>query len=111
MSDVVVAAAIAGGVGLAGNITTYFATKRQSEASLAAAREQSTHDLARLEAEHREGERQSRRDTYRRFIVMIAGLDGWAQGLGQRQRTRENFNELLAEHRAATGSVRLINAP
>jgi hypothetical protein len=110
MSDVIVAAAIAGGVGLAGNITTYLATKRQADANLDALREQSTRELERLAAEHREGERQSRRDIYRAFIASINELDAWAQGLAQ-QRTRDNFHEWLSDYRDLVAAVRLLNAP
>jgi hypothetical protein len=110
MSDVIAAAAIAGGVGLAGNVTTYLATRWQAGKTLEATREQSRRELDRVRAEHREGERQHRREIYREFAAILHEFDQWTLGYGS-ERTPEHFGEWLGRYRTATATVRLVDSP
>jgi hypothetical protein len=52
VNDVIAAALIAGGVGLAGNYTTYLATKRQADNNLRAAQQQAAVEVKKVEAEN-----------------------------------------------------------
>jgi hypothetical protein len=79
MSDVVWAAAIAGGVGLAGNAFTYLAARANRRL-----------DMARLETENerfheerREPERQNRDGTYHRLLAVLDRYDMWATGYAE----------------------------
>jgi hypothetical protein len=101
MSDVVWAAAIAGGVGLSGNAFTYLAARANRRL-----------DLARLEAENeqrREPERQNRQGTYHRLLAVLDRYDMWATGYAEGV-DDATFEATLAEHNYLLGAVHLFGA-
>lgn len=68
MSDVIWAAVVAGGVGLAGNVTTYLATRHQANSALKAENRKIEADLERLRMEHAEPHLQHRQGVYHDFL-------------------------------------------
>ena len=115
MSDVVWAAAIAGAVGVAGNITTYVVSRQQAKTAIASAKGQSEVELEkvraeneRLREEHREAERQNRQGTYHRFLAALDRFDMMATG--NTPATDAHFSELLGEYNQLYGAIRLFGA-
>jgi hypothetical protein len=74
-SDVIWAAAIAGGVGVLGNAATLWATQLQRASHERTETKRIAADAARLKAEHEEAERQRRLTSYQSLMVVLAELD------------------------------------
>jgi hypothetical protein len=103
MSDVIWAAAIAGGVGLLSNIPTYLSARRTAYVELARLREESE----RLREQHREAERQNRQGTYHRVLAALDRFDMIATGAPF---TTDEFDQLWDGYNALAGGVLLFGA-
>jgi hypothetical protein len=112
MSDVVVAAAIAGAVGVLGNGLTYLATRKQAEVTIQNVERQASIDLARVEAEntrlrqqHLEAERQNRQGTYHRLLALLDRFDMYGTGYAP---TDDEFTASLDALNTLVGGVHLM---
>jgi hypothetical protein len=105
MSDVVWAAAIAGGVGLAGNAFTYLAARANRRLDLATLEAENE----RFHEERREPERQNRQGTYHRLLAVLDRYDMWATGYASGI-DDDTFEATLAEHNYLIGAIHLFGA-
>ncbi|MDX6672075.1 MAG: hypothetical protein QOI91_2438 [Solirubrobacteraceae bacterium] len=104
MSDLVATALITGIVGIAGSITTYFATRRQADRQAEIALHQSSEETQRLRDDRAEAERQNRQGTYHRWITCMDRLSMMASG----HRAASEFAEWMAEYSTTTAGVKLF---
>jgi hypothetical protein len=115
MNDVIWAAIIAGGVGLAGNVTTYFTAKSGAAATVRTAEQAAAVELERINAENerlreqiRDDERRNRQGTYHRMIAVLDRLDYYATGYPP---TDEQYNATVAEFNYLHGGILLFGPP
>ena len=104
MSDVIWAGAIAGGVGLAGNVVTYLVSKGQRRVELAKVNA----EYDRLRQEHREAERSNRQGTYHRTLAVLDRLDMFATGYNPESETE--YMVALEELNTLVGGIHLFGA-
>lgn len=115
MSDVIWAAAIAGGVSLVGNAATYLVSRRQTAVSIATEESRSKVELTKVESEleklreqYREAERSNRQGTYHRLFGVINRQD--MIGTGAMQATDAEYTALVQEFNFLFGGVLLFGA-
>jgi hypothetical protein len=106
-SDVIWAAALAGGVGLLGNGTTFWATYLQRRSHERTEAKRIDADADHLTAGHREAERQRRLTEYQGLVVVLNDLDRsatWAIG------SDEETESLIARFHHGHANVLLLGA-
>jgi ribosomal protein S20 len=114
MSDTILAALIAGGVGVVGSITTFLATRSQAKTAIKTVESHASVELQKVEAEnerlrqqHRETERSHRQGTYHR---LLANLDQQALMASDLEASPERYDEIVKDFYFLTAAVNLFGA-
>lgn len=104
--------AITAVVSVAGFATTYLVQRKSSATAIETAAKQSEVAIAgleaeneRLRAEHREGERRNRQDTYLKMLIALDRLDALATGFAP---GNEQLEEALGAFYSASGAIQII---
>jgi hypothetical protein len=113
VDDVVATALITGGVGVAGSVLTYLATRKQADATLRGVeaqseveRERMQHDLERLRLEQAEPHLQNRQRVYQEF--MDASNTFHQDRVGTRVMTTEQTRDWLDEFEHRLNAVGIV---